>query len=400
MALNAARLSTYTYPSGQDPEGAFDWWLSPCGGSDLVPDDIKKAFDILNTVAGSVGSFKPPAKVKPGSGKKGDEGNPNDRTKPTTKPTATESCTADPKVTGGVHNVRGLDIAAGKCQKPSKCVVKTPRYRMGSQKNTIRNVQCVNNQPVTNDVVVTSVVYKPNPTATTFTATCSAKWTQACYHYSSVIRNHKDWAVLTCPPAAGTTGYRMDAAATNEWSNQHKGAGWKEKKSWPKTCDRDEYPPAYLLSNTDTAYVKAGKDATGQMVRYVPDEENRGAGSLWGSLCLREPLLALNPDEIMNRANQHGFGATVRTRKVRTNTWTETQVGITVDHRPRFTIGSWGHAANPLPDDGLSANPCWPSAAAPDDPGFALMTYDPWYQGKPPPYKYNQDYDPEDGNGV
>ncbi len=24
-----------------------EWWLSPCGGSDLVPDDIKKVFDIL-----------------------------------------------------------------------------------------------------------------------------------------------------------------------------------------------------------------------------------------------------------------------------------------------------------------------------------------------------------------
>lgn len=29
-------------------------------------------------------------------------------------------------------------------------------------------------------------------------------------------------------------------------------------------------------------------------------------------------------------------------------------------------------------DDGLTENPCWPSTVI-DDPGFALLTDDPWY---------------------
>jgi hypothetical protein len=36
-----------------------------------------------------------------------------------------------------------------------------------------------------------------------------------------------------------------------------------------------------------------------------------------------------------------------------------------------------------LADDGLSANRCWPSKLAPNDPGFALLTDDPWYLNHP-----------------
>ena len=46
------------------------------------------------------------------------------------------------------------------------------------------------------------------------------------------------------------------------------------------------------------------------------------------------------------------------------------------------------HAANPPVSDGLRENPCWPKKLAPDDPGFALMTWDPFYKGNPPPYDY------------
>jgi hypothetical protein len=36
-----------------------------------------------------------------------------------------------------------------------------------------------------------------------------------------------------------------------------------------------------------------------------------------------------------------------------------------------------------LADDGLSANRCWPSTLVPNDPGFALLTDDPWYRNHP-----------------
>jgi hypothetical protein len=44
MATTAAQMASYFYPEGEAPEDAFSWWLSPCGGSELVPDEIKKAF--------------------------------------------------------------------------------------------------------------------------------------------------------------------------------------------------------------------------------------------------------------------------------------------------------------------------------------------------------------------
>ncbi|KID97061.1 glycoside hydrolase family 18 protein, partial [Metarhizium majus ARSEF 297] len=85
MAMTAAQMASYIYPDGEDPAGAVNWWLSPCGGeSNPVPNDIKKAFEILNAVTDGVSGFKPPKKIKKGSGKKGDDGNPTNQQKPRT----------------------------------------------------------------------------------------------------------------------------------------------------------------------------------------------------------------------------------------------------------------------------------------------------------------------------
>ena len=64
MAMTAAQMASCIYPDGEDPAGAFNWCLTPCGGeSNLVPDDIKKAFEILNAVTDGVSGFKPPKKI-------------------------------------------------------------------------------------------------------------------------------------------------------------------------------------------------------------------------------------------------------------------------------------------------------------------------------------------------
>lgn len=85
MAATAAQMAAYLYPEEEDPEGAFSWWLQPCGGTNLVPEEIKKAFEILSAVADGVTSFKKPKKLKKGGNKKGDDGNPHesDRGRPT-----------------------------------------------------------------------------------------------------------------------------------------------------------------------------------------------------------------------------------------------------------------------------------------------------------------------------
>lgn len=43
------------------------------------------------------------------------------------------------------------------------------------------------------------------------------------------------------------------------------------------------------------------------------------------------------------------------------------------------------------PDDGLTANPCWPSTLV-DDPGFALLTDDLWYVKEPQRQQYTALY--------
>jgi hypothetical protein len=52
--------------------------------------------------------------------------------------------------------------------------------------------------------------------------------------------------------------------------------------------------------------------------------------------------------------------------------------------QPVFEITDWGGLSkDPADPDGLKKNPCWPSMIVPDDPGFALLTDDPYYQLNP-----------------
>ena len=156
----------------------------------------------------------------------------------------------------------------------------------------------------------------------------------------------------------------------------------------------DEYPPAYLLTPRDQAYVLAGTHRDGQMVRWLPGDENSGAGSMWQGVCFYAPLKELSPQQIVDLAddNSKNFG---RQRSVVNPTSTQYKVGITVAQQPEFTIAQWDHAGTAgSQDDGLSQNPCWPQAIAPLDPGFTLLSVDRYYDNKPIPYDYRKDYVP------
>ncbi|KAF5013041.1 hypothetical protein FDECE_935 [Fusarium decemcellulare] len=80
LAIDAAKLANYVYEESEDPSGAFSTWLSPCGDTRLVPDDFIQLFETLNAVADAVTGFEVPSKIKKGSGKKGDDGNPRSGT--------------------------------------------------------------------------------------------------------------------------------------------------------------------------------------------------------------------------------------------------------------------------------------------------------------------------------
>lgn len=368
-------MATYVYDETQNPEEAFSWWLSPCGGDDLVPEDLKTAFDILNTVADGASSFRKPTKIGKGSGKKGDAGNPKDR--------------STPRAGSGVNS--GRDGNSAKRQR--KCFIKAGEdwIRKGPASNTLQSRSCNRqDQTITQDWVVTSITYGPTPTA--IAGHCSNKWSQACYHYSSAIRVNPQWATLTCPEAAATTAYRGVVAnvnngpiATKAFSSQHRGKGWLLKGKDQPVCDRDEYPPAYLIDPKDDAWKFSGIDARGQLVRYVDLFSNRGAANEWKSVCFK-PLL----EGLTNKEFQAAVEKDQKAKPIKDGHGSKRVGSISVQHRPEFHWGTWGHAANPPPNDGLDSNPCWNKKDAPLDPGQALLTYDPWYEGKAPPYDYTK----------
>jgi hypothetical protein len=155
MATTAAQMASYLYPEEEDPEGAFSWWLSPCGGTDLVPDEIKKIFGILSSVADGVSSFRKPRNLKPGSGKKGDGANPVDR---------------------------GTPRAPGKGNGNNKPACKIPASQATKRlRHTLREQKCVAGKTEVTEWIVTSLAYAANAAPTHVAKPCKAIWPQACW---------------------------------------------------------------------------------------------------------------------------------------------------------------------------------------------------------------------------
>ena len=244
------------------------------------------------------------------------------------------------------------------------------------------------------ELVITSLVYAPNARSMKVTATCNdGSWPQPCYHYQSAISVNPQWSTLTCPPEAATTNHRENGIATRVWSNQHSGAGGTDKANRPyqDVCDRDEYPPAYLLSKSDPALVFGGVNRNGQLIRYVPGGQNHGAGSMWSGACMKAPILDLNDADFESRVSAAPAASiqVVQEPPAGTESVLRTQAAITVHHRPEFTMVFQNPA---LPLAGLDTNPCWPSNIARSDPGFALLMYDPFYGSNKPPWNYDAPY--------
>jgi hypothetical protein len=368
MVTTAAQMAAYLYPEEEDPEGAFSWWLSPCGGTDLVPDDIKNAFAMLSTVANGVSSFSPPRKLKKHSRRRGDEGNPNptDRGNPRTS------------TNSGV-------------QKPAKkCRIGKGKstFRVGGASNTLRKQSCVSDQTVAQNLVVTSLAYAAPYAPVQYTGTCRAKNSQACYHYSSAIRVNPQWATITCDDSIASVANRLDGHATATWAAQHKGKEWREEKNRARAgCDMDEYPPAHLLHDNHPAFINGGLNTQGQLVRFLDSGQNRACGSMWKGVCMKPVLMELSDADFARKF----LAAPSKVTVVDTKGNTVTKAAMTVTHRPEFTM-VFEHASNPPVNDGHNDNQCWPSGIAANDPGFPLLTFDPYYRGMAPPYDYAAPY--------
>ncbi|KAI9150678.1 Glucan 1,3-beta-glucosidase [Paramyrothecium foliicola] len=379
-ALTAVQIINYVYPESEDPAGAFEWWLHPCGGSNLVPEEIRRGFDILSAITDIPGNFRPPPKLKRGSGKKGDAGNPTDRSAPGP---------------GGPSNNN-----PGK-----KCNVRKPTQRLPGGRNNVKKTMrirsCSGAATVTQDTIIHSLTYAAAATVMPVTITCNQSYTHPCHHYRSAMSVNPQWSTLTCPNRAATTSIeRLDGKATDMWSTQHpivtsstrEGVATTLTYAWRQPtnratplCDADEFPPAYFLTPNDVAFVNGGINRNGQLVRYAPAGENRGAGGLWRGMCFSSVVVNWQDADYTRSASRP-----VATRTDRINpSHTITYMAVTAAQRPAMTMAFPG---NKLPNDGHNANPCWPSRIAAADPGFALLTFDPYYQGQPPPYNYRLNY--------
>ncbi|KAM0335266.1 hypothetical protein ACHAQA_000310 [Verticillium albo-atrum] len=254
-----------------------------------------------------------------------------------------------------------------------------------------------NNCPTTEHETTTT---KTVTTMTTPDVTCSGIWTQACYHYSSVMSvftNTPDMHRWTCWATPDTSKHGL---ATARWGYfkkqpsrdnmprdaQHQwdwGYEWTEEE----VCEKDEWPPRMWWGaiNTGKKDKKTGnikfKGIEGQWIRLNPRSENGKAGAMWSQFCesndgykKKLPGVTIMNTQLHKTDAKSSVDSQV---KGGTTTYT-TRIEVTIPNAV-FSINHWEHSKNPLPDDGLGHNPCWNSFLRPQDRGYALLTNDAWY---------------------
>ncbi|CEJ93113.1 hypothetical protein VHEMI08726 [[Torrubiella] hemipterigena] len=374
----------YLYPDSEGPKEAFDWWLSPCGDTSLVPDDLKKAFDIVDEVSGHLKPFKAPKGVAKHSGKLGDKTNPFKKAR-----------LAKAEVPGPPEGREALKKVP---QLLEKCEIPKEKQFRKIGVHTVRELACADDhKTTTTNWVVTSINY---PTATSVptvmaTATCSKEYGQACHHYSSAIRQNSKFATVTCPPDAGTTAVHRDPApATVAWQKEHSGQGWldlppnlKDNKEQAQNlsalCDKAVWPPSELLDAKSPDFLEGGKRKDAQLVRFIPRKDSRLSSKMWSNVCFTAPLQDIDGPTLKALCEKDKAGKTVF--------WphgTEKRCKIDVDKIPVFTITEFQHDKDEF--DGLTTNsPCWPSAKVEADPGFALLGKDAFYDQYSPQFDYS-----------
>ena len=123
---------------------------------------------------------------------------------------------------------------------------------------------------------VTSYTATTTHYETTEKVCVGGRWPQACFHYSSVIREYgrTDFNPVTCSESVPARNFMQGGTATRKWSVEHN-AAWRNWMRRPAArCQRDEWPPQHFWQGDP-----------GQIIRYNHLEDNTGAGSLWAGFC-------------------------------------------------------------------------------------------------------------------
>ena len=216
----------------------------------------------------------------------------------------------------------------------------------------------------------TSTVYS------TTTRVCDgSKYPQPCHHYSSVAQ-FSTYQKPTCA-AVGAPGTPARPLVTS-WDNQHNKA-WSQtwitktyinpngKRAKPN-CQRDEWPPAHFQQGRPDGYI-----------RLLPGSQNSGVANSgdggWKGFCKYPP-----DKQVKVEGGPIRFDGNI----VYTTIYTSTIITLNVmDYQ--FT-----RMVQPANDRWLlTTNPCYPSTLT-QDPGFALLTYDPYYGGVPTQLPYTK----------
>ena len=210
--------------------------------------------------------------------------------------------------------------------------------------------------PCLKPMITFSTPYVTRDVLTTTTRTCSGNmYTQACFHYRSVIRKHPEYGLMTCPYSKALRAPRPQVLV---YSNQHDGGwrtGWMQQPGL--SCERDEFPPADIW-----------QDRGGPVwIRLNPKSDNGRAGPALFGGCGNPPRSSTESERSV-RQWKHG-------NKI-TEEWARTLV-IT-----RMVLSLEFANMQPWADDGLTQNPCYPLTLV-NDPGYALLWEDEWYDDQP-----------------
>lgn len=207
-----------------------------------------------------------------------------------TRPASTASSSAAvcrlgkraPRADGLVQGELGKDISSEECDargQKTMHITKTPNFKAGVDKYT-----------------------------ETINMKCPRQFAQACYHYRSVMFVHagnKDMTEWTCHETVSNVrdkNNNLKATALTDWGSTalaQRAAKWQHWWPWANGfvyrttrtgadgretsagCERDEWPPAAFWPGDELA----AKKKMSQRIRFIPREDNGGAGRIWRGFC-------------------------------------------------------------------------------------------------------------------
>ncbi|KAK4442307.1 hypothetical protein QBC34DRAFT_363987 [Podospora aff. communis PSN243] len=365
--------------NGLSESSFFDDWIrKDCGGIEInVAGDLGKIFTNIVTSSDDVGKSKGcKQKNKPTTAK------------PTSEPPKATTTEPKPTTTDQATTTATSQSSAGACKK--RLQARADGLVEAKLGEDMTSEEC-NNGVMT--VHITSTQKKIGSYLTTIGKACRQDWTQACYHYRSVMSVHTATESMhrwTCHATKGTskagqTTEHWGALAINTMKGQHWFPwmnGFIARSPKGKVCEKDEWPPRYFWPGDKEALKRNMK----QRVRLLPQNENGGAGSMWAHFCEDN-----NAQTVKNKPGttyvNPSFIQTVKSEsKQEVNKGTTTiksTVSVDTAHAV-FTITDFQGIDLNDKLHGLKENPCWPKALAGDDPGFVLLTDDEYYATQPP----------------